>query len=142
MLIVSASKWDATNIFEETHGEGLRYSLRILNQFFIGFLDSSVATPGTSSQQESNESEETGFSLSKASKASKKKEAKKSAALESPDLVETTSAEPTDVLEPYPDVPPASAEFLKILRQITAALHVGDEKLASGERAAEMLKGD
>lgn len=35
-LIVEASGKDATSKFEQTHGEGLRYSLRLLNQFFIG----------------------------------------------------------------------------------------------------------
>lgn len=35
-LIVEASGHDATSAFERTHGEGLRYSLRLLNQFFIG----------------------------------------------------------------------------------------------------------
>ena len=30
---------DSTGLFEMTHGEGLRYSLRLLNQFFIGFAD-------------------------------------------------------------------------------------------------------
>uniref|UniRef100_A0A7S1FKZ6 Cytochrome b5 heme-binding domain-containing protein n=1 Tax=Noctiluca scintillans TaxID=2966 RepID=A0A7S1FKZ6_NOCSC len=35
-LIVDAAGKDATSAFERTHGEGLRYSLRLLNQFFIG----------------------------------------------------------------------------------------------------------
>lgn len=35
-LIVEAAGKDATSVFERTHGEGLRYSLRLLNQFFIG----------------------------------------------------------------------------------------------------------
>merc|ERR1719221_2581729 len=35
-LIVEAAGKDATSLFEMTHGEGLRYSLRLLNQFFIG----------------------------------------------------------------------------------------------------------
>mmetsp|Transcript_38338 Transcript_38338/g.90110 ORF Transcript_38338/g.90110 Transcript_38338/m.90110 type:complete len:396 (-) Transcript_38338:10-1197(-) len=38
-LIVSAAGKDATSIFEKTHGEGLRYSLRLLNQFFVGVCD-------------------------------------------------------------------------------------------------------
>jgi len=36
-LIVDAAGQDATSAFELYHGEGLRYSLRLLNQFFIGF---------------------------------------------------------------------------------------------------------
>merc|ERR1719399_1166813 len=35
-LIADAAGTDATALFERTHGEGLRYSLRLLNQFFIG----------------------------------------------------------------------------------------------------------
>merc|ERR1719199_2224059 len=35
-LIVDAAGTDATSVFERTHAEGLRYSLRLLNQFFIG----------------------------------------------------------------------------------------------------------
>eukprot|EP00933_Yihiella_yeosuensis_P005474 TRINITY_DN10998_c1_g2_i2.p1 TRINITY_DN10998_c1_g2~~TRINITY_DN10998_c1_g2_i2.p1 ORF type:complete len:429 (-),score=95.00 TRINITY_DN10998_c1_g2_i2:141-1394(-) len=35
-LIVEAAAQDATSLFEQTHGEGLRYSLRLMNQFFIG----------------------------------------------------------------------------------------------------------
>eukprot|EP00927_Polykrikos_kofoidii_P016118 TRINITY_DN17240_c0_g1_i1.p1 TRINITY_DN17240_c0_g1~~TRINITY_DN17240_c0_g1_i1.p1 ORF type:complete len:419 (-),score=87.77 TRINITY_DN17240_c0_g1_i1:85-1341(-) len=38
-LIVEASGFDATSLFEMTHGSGLRYSLRLLNQFFIGVCD-------------------------------------------------------------------------------------------------------
>ncbi|CAD7957385.1 unnamed protein product [Amoebophrya sp. A120] len=41
-LIVKAASYDATGVFELTHGEGLRYSLRILNQFFIGLVADSV----------------------------------------------------------------------------------------------------
>lgn len=37
--IVSAAAQDATTMFELTHAEGLRYSLRLLNQFFIGVLE-------------------------------------------------------------------------------------------------------
>eukprot|EP00392_Amoebophrya_sp_AT5.2_P000612 g613.t1 len=44
-LIVKAAGYDATGVFEMTHGEGLRYSLRILNQFFIGFLADGVQLP-------------------------------------------------------------------------------------------------
>jgi len=45
-LIVDASGRDATSIFERTHGEGLRYSLRLLNQFFIGVCpDADKAEP-------------------------------------------------------------------------------------------------
>ncbi|CAD7945096.1 unnamed protein product [Amoebophrya sp. A25] len=78
-LIVKAAGYDATNVFEATHGEGLRFSLRILNQFFIGFLADDVH------------------------------------------------------LDPYPDVDPPSAEFLKVLRKITTALHQVDEANATGE---------
>mmetsp|Transcript_30144 Transcript_30144/g.65144 ORF Transcript_30144/g.65144 Transcript_30144/m.65144 type:complete len:421 (+) Transcript_30144:125-1387(+) len=35
-LIVDVAGKDATSAFELTHGEGLRYSLKLLNQFFIG----------------------------------------------------------------------------------------------------------
>jgi len=38
-LVVDAAAQDATSLFERTHGEGLRYSLRLLNQFFIGVCD-------------------------------------------------------------------------------------------------------
>uniref|UniRef100_A0A7S0A2T7 Cytochrome b5 heme-binding domain-containing protein n=1 Tax=Pyrodinium bahamense TaxID=73915 RepID=A0A7S0A2T7_9DINO len=38
-LIVDAAGKDSTALFEMTHGEGLRYSLRLLNQFFIGVCD-------------------------------------------------------------------------------------------------------
>lgn len=45
-LIADASGKDATSLFEMTHGEGLRYSLRLLNQFFIGdCIDASKAEP-------------------------------------------------------------------------------------------------
>eukprot|EP00746_Dinoflagellata_sp_MGD_P083318 gnl/MRDRNA2_/MRDRNA2_33184_c0_seq1.p1 gnl/MRDRNA2_/MRDRNA2_33184_c0~~gnl/MRDRNA2_/MRDRNA2_33184_c0_seq1.p1 ORF type:complete len:384 (+),score=80.24 gnl/MRDRNA2_/MRDRNA2_33184_c0_seq1:81-1232(+) len=46
-LIVEAAGKDATSMFEKTHGEGLRYSLRLLNQFFIGVCDDAdgVAEP-------------------------------------------------------------------------------------------------
>jgi len=45
-LIVDASGRDATSIFERTHGEGLRYSLRLLNQFFVGVCpDADKAEP-------------------------------------------------------------------------------------------------
>lgn len=40
-LIVEAAGKDSTSLFEMTHGEGLRYSLRLLNQFFIGVCDGS-----------------------------------------------------------------------------------------------------
>lgn len=35
-LVLEAAGKDSTSLFERTHGEGLRYSLRLLNQFFIG----------------------------------------------------------------------------------------------------------
>lgn len=38
-LIADAAGKDATSLFERTHGEGLRYSLRLLNQFFIGVCE-------------------------------------------------------------------------------------------------------
>merc|ERR1719221_2355279 len=38
-LIADVAGKDATSIFELTHGEGLRYSLRLLNQFFIGVCE-------------------------------------------------------------------------------------------------------
>jgi len=38
-LILDAAAQDATYAFEESHGAGLRYSLRLLNQFFIGVCD-------------------------------------------------------------------------------------------------------
>eukprot|EP00928_Gymnodinium_smaydae_P037530 TRINITY_DN26031_c0_g1_i1.p2 TRINITY_DN26031_c0_g1~~TRINITY_DN26031_c0_g1_i1.p2 ORF type:complete len:431 (-),score=110.44 TRINITY_DN26031_c0_g1_i1:82-1296(-) len=45
-LIADAAGADATSIFEKTHGEGLRYSLKLLNQFFIGVCtDASKAEP-------------------------------------------------------------------------------------------------
>ncbi len=112
-LIVSSAGFDATNVFEETHGEGLRYSLRILNQFFIGFLDESVSTPGTPLDTDPK-------------------------TLIPKQLKATPGAVPA-TLEPYPDVPAATEGFLRILRQITSALHENDEENASGERAAELL---
>ncbi len=39
LILQAAGLWDATGIFEQTHGEGLKYSLRILNQFYIGELE-------------------------------------------------------------------------------------------------------
>lgn len=42
-LIADVAGKDATSIFELTHGEGLRYSLRLLNQFFIGVCDGAAA---------------------------------------------------------------------------------------------------
>lgn len=38
-LVVDAAAQDSTSLFERTHGEGLRYSLRLLNQFFIGVCE-------------------------------------------------------------------------------------------------------
>ncbi|CAK9001649.1 unnamed protein product [Durusdinium trenchii] len=38
-LVVDAAAQDSTSLFEKTHGEGLRYSLRLLNQFFIGVCE-------------------------------------------------------------------------------------------------------
>ena len=37
--MVDAAGLDSTSLFERTHGEGLRYSLRLLNQFFIGVCE-------------------------------------------------------------------------------------------------------
>lgn len=44
-LIVDAAGHEATSKFEMTHGEGLRYSLRLLNQFFIGDCEGHEAAP-------------------------------------------------------------------------------------------------
>jgi len=50
-LIVEAAGQDATSLFERTHGEGLRYSLRLLNQFFIGVCaDPNKAAPADEAQ--------------------------------------------------------------------------------------------
>merc|ERR1719221_2218711 len=49
-LIVEAAGKDATSLFEQTHGEGLRCSLRLLNQFFIGDCEGAAeAAPAESS---------------------------------------------------------------------------------------------
>ncbi len=53
-LIVEAAGLDATSAFELTHGEGLRYSLRLLNQFFIGVCsDPEKALPANAEQKPS-----------------------------------------------------------------------------------------
>jgi len=44
-LIVDAAGKESTALFEMTHGEGLRYSLRLLNQFFIGVCDGAEQAP-------------------------------------------------------------------------------------------------
>merc|ERR1711907_59826 len=44
-LIMDAAAQDATSKFELTHAEGLRYSLRLLNQFFIGVCDGHEEAP-------------------------------------------------------------------------------------------------
>merc|ERR1740130_633028 len=44
-LIIEAAAQDATSKFELTHAEGLRYSLRLLNQFFIGVCSGHEAAP-------------------------------------------------------------------------------------------------
>lgn len=44
-LIHQAAGKDATALFEMTHGEGLRYSLRLLNQFFIGVCEGADKAP-------------------------------------------------------------------------------------------------
>merc|ERR1712217_772172 len=44
-LIADAAGKDATSLFEMTHGEGLRYSLRLLNQFFIGVCEGAEKAP-------------------------------------------------------------------------------------------------
>jgi len=48
LIVESANGEDQTLKFEETHGEGLRYSLRLLNQFFIGFVENPDAVVGPS----------------------------------------------------------------------------------------------
>eukprot|EP00397_Hematodinium_sp_SG-2012_P017219 GEMP01017600.1.p3 GENE.GEMP01017600.1~~GEMP01017600.1.p3 ORF type:complete len:133 (+),score=35.21 GEMP01017600.1:798-1196(+) len=48
MILQAANGEDAALLFEQTHGEGLRYSLRLLNQFFIGFLDGGEDVTGPS----------------------------------------------------------------------------------------------
>ncbi|CAJ1353101.1 unnamed protein product [Effrenium voratum] len=49
-LVVDAAAQDSTSLFERTHGEGLRYSLRLLNQFFIGVCEN--ATEAKPAEQE------------------------------------------------------------------------------------------
>jgi cytochrome b involved in lipid metabolism len=44
-LIMEAAAQDATSKFEHTHAEGLRYSLRLLNQFFIGVCEGHENAP-------------------------------------------------------------------------------------------------
>jgi len=44
-LIMDAAGKDSTALFEMTHGEGLRYSLRLLNQFFIGVCEGVEQAP-------------------------------------------------------------------------------------------------
>uniref|UniRef100_A0A7S2C6I5 Cytochrome b5 heme-binding domain-containing protein n=1 Tax=Alexandrium andersonii TaxID=327968 RepID=A0A7S2C6I5_9DINO len=44
-LILDAAGKESTALFELTHGEGLRYSLRLLNQFFIGVCEGKEKAP-------------------------------------------------------------------------------------------------
>lgn len=84
LITQAAGGWDATALFEQTHGEGLRYSLRILNNFFIGFLDKE-SVDDKDNKIQMFDSGLMGF----------------------------------DKWEP-------SAEFLKLLRQVTGVLHEND----------------
>ncbi len=46
LILQATGAYDATGIFEQTHGEGLKYSLRILNQFYIGELEEESVNGG------------------------------------------------------------------------------------------------
>eukprot|EP00929_Paragymnodinium_shiwhaense_P025052 TRINITY_DN15240_c0_g1_i1.p1 TRINITY_DN15240_c0_g1~~TRINITY_DN15240_c0_g1_i1.p1 ORF type:complete len:387 (+),score=106.33 TRINITY_DN15240_c0_g1_i1:82-1242(+) len=59
-LILEGGGKDSTSLFELTHGEGLRYSLRLLNQFFIGVCtDPQAAEPAEKTHQPTPEFLET-----------------------------------------------------------------------------------